>query len=339
MNQKIVGYGELLLRLSPVEHGNLIEQTAALKMEFAGAEANIIADLAVLGHDTSFVTALPNNPIGRSANHFLQKFGMHTDHIIWDEGRVGAYYIEHGTAIRGTRVTYDRANSSICNNTISAEQWSTIFEHASYFILTGITPALSQICRDNIKIALPIAKEKGVKIVFDLNYRRTLWSTTAARTSFESILPFVDILIGNTGSAYDVFSIKTDKITDYSSLEKASQQAAEQLDKLGNFEWIGMTLRLQKSANKNLLGGMIKKDDYFFSQPLDVRIVDRLGGGDAFAAAMLHGIINNWTINEIVNFGAAAFSATQTLQGDINFMTEEELLQIANGNVLGFVKR
>jgi len=102
-----------------------------------------------------------------------------------------------------------------------------------------------------------------------------------------------------------------------------------------NFEWIGMTLRLQKSANKNLLGGMIKKDDYFFSQPLDLRVVDRLGGG----AAILHGIINNWTIEKIVNFGTAAFGATQTLQGDINFMTEDELLQIANGNVLGFVKR
>lgn len=339
MSKTIVGYGELLLRLSPVEHGNLIEHSPALKMGFAGAEANIIADLALLGHDTSFITALPNNPVGRSANQFLQKFDIHTDDIIWDEGRVGAYYIEHGTSIRGTRVTYDRADSSICNNPISAEQWSIIFENTSFFILTGITPALSQVCRDNIKIALPIAKEKGVKIVFDLNYRRTLWSTTAARTSFESILPFVDILIGNTGSAYDVFGIQTDKVKDYASLEKASQQAAEQLDKLGDFDWIGMTLRLQKSANKNLLGGMIKKADYHFSQPLDVRVVDRLGGGDAFAAAMLHGLINNWTIEKIVNFGTAAFGATQTLQGDINFMTEEELLQIANGNVLGFVKR
>ncbi len=339
MNQTIIGYGELLLRLSPIEHGHLIEQTAALKMEFAGAEANILADLAVLGHDTSFITAFPNNPIGRSANHFLQKFGMHTDHIIWDEGRVGAYYIEHGTSIRGTRVTYDRANASICNNPINAKQWSTIFEHAVYFILTGITPALSQICRDNIKTALPIAKEKGVKVVFDLNYRRTLWSTAAARTSFESILPFVDILIGNTGSAADVFGIKTDQFTDYSSLEKASQQAAEQLENLGEFEWIGMTLRLQKSADKQLLGGMIKQKTYCFSEPIDVKVVDRLGGGDAFAAAMLHGIIKAWPLKKIVNFGTAAFGATQTLQGDINYLTEEALLSIASGHLTGYVKR
>ncbi len=339
MNQTIVGYGELLLRLSPIEHGNLIEQTASLKMEFAGAEANIIADLALLGHATSFTTALPNNPVGRSANQFLQKNGIKTHNIIWDEGRVGAYYIEHGTSIRGTRVTYDRANSSICNHPIRAEKWSTIFEKTSYFILTGITPSLSQICRDNIRIALPIAKEKGVKVVFDLNYRRTLWSTAAARTSFESILPFVDILIGNTGSAYDVFGIQTDKVEDYSSLEKASQQAAEQLEKLGNFEWIGMTLRLQKSANKHLLGGIIKKENYCFSKPIDVKVVDRLGGGDAFAAAMLHGIIRDWPLEEIVNFGTAAFGATQTIQGDINYLTEEELLSIASGNLKGYVKR
>ncbi len=339
MNKKIIGYGEVLLRLSPTEHRDLIEQTNTLKMGFAGAEANIIADLAILGHSTSFITALPKNPVGRSANQFLQKFGIQTNHIIWNGGRVGAYYIEHGTAIRGTRVTYDRKDSSICNSSIDAEQWSNIFENASYFVLTGITPALSQTCRDNINIALPIAKKKGVKIVFDLNYRRTLWSKAAARTSFESVLPFVDILIGNTGSAYDVFGIKTDAVQDYASLEKASQQAAEQLEKLGNFEWIGMTLRLQKSANKNLLGGMIKKEEYYFSQPLDVRVVDRLGGGDAFAAAMLHGLIQNWSVEEIVNFGTAAFGVTQTLHGDINYMTEEELLHIANGNVLGYVKR
>lgn len=335
----IVGYGELLLRLTPAEHGNLIEQSDQFKMAFAGAEANILVDLTLLGNPTSFVSAFPKNPIGRSANHFLQGFGMNTAPIIWDNSRMGAYYIEHGTSIRGTRVTYDRKGSSICNVPIDVKKWASIFENASYFILTGITPALSQICRDNIKTALPIANEKGVKVVFDLNYRRTLWSTTAARTSFDSILPFVDILIGNTGSAYDIFDIKTDKITDYSSLEKASQQAAEQLDKLGNFDWIGMTLRLQKSANKNLLGGMIKRDDFHFSEPLDVRVVDRLGGGDAFAAAMLHGIIRNWSVKEIVNFGAAAFGITQTLQGDINYLTEEELLQIANGNVLGYVKR
>lgn len=339
MSKNIVGYGELLLRLTPIEHGNLIEQSDTLQMAFAGAEANIIIDLTLLGHPTSFVSAFPENPIGRSANQFLQKFGVATNHLTWDKGRVGTYYIEHGTSIRGTRVTYDRANSSINQTQLGEKKWEQIFENASFLILTGITPALSSICRNNIQIALEIAKEKGVQVVFDLNYRRTLWDKKSARLSFEKILPFVDVLIANTGSAYDVFEIKTDNIQDYESLQTATQQAADKLSNLGDFEWLGMTLRLQNSANDNILGGMIKKDNYYFSTPLPTRIVDRLGGGDAFTAAMVHGIINNWTPNKIVNFATAAFGATQTLQGDINYLTEEELQRIAVGNIKGFVKR
>lgn len=339
MSPILIGYGELLLRLTPIEHGNLLEQSDRLQMAFAGAEANILIDLSLLGHPTSFMSAFPKNPVGRAAHQFLQKFGVHTQHLIWDEGRVGAYYIEHGTSIRGTRVTYDRANSSICLAKIETEIWKQVFENASYFILTGITPALSAICQDNIKVALEVAQSKGVKVVFDLNYRRTLWDAKAARHSFESILPFVDILIANTGAAYDVFDIKTSPIQDYESLQKASQQATDQLSVLGDFEWIGMTLRLQKSANKNILGGMIKKEDYFFSTPLPTQIVDRLGGGDAFSAAMLHGIIHQWSTTKIVQFATAAFAATQTLHGDINYLTEEELQSIADGNIRGFVKR
>ena len=338
--KKIIGYGELLLRLTPYDHGSLIEQSEVLKMGFAGAEANIIADLALLGHPTGFVTAFPQNPVGRSAAQFLQRYAVDTQTVIWDSGRVGTYYIEHGTSLRGTRVTYDRANSSVSNTTIAQKEWEGIFSQTDYFILTGITPALSQTCRDNVKTALEVAKSLGVKVVFDLNYRRTLWSTAEAKTSFDSILPFVDILIGNTGSAYDVFDIKTDAISDYASLEKATQQATDALDELGDFDWIAMTMRLQNSANDNILGGLIKKDNqYFFSEPLPVTIVDRLGGGDAFAAAALHGIIKGWSVSETVNFANAAFAVTQTIQGDINYLTESEMLAIANGNVKGFVQR
>ncbi len=338
--QKFVGYGELLLRLTPFEQGSLIEQSDNLKMGFAGAEANIIADLALMGHATDFVTAFPQNPLGRSAAYFLQRLGVNTQRVVWDNGRLGTYYIEHGTSIRSTRVTYDRANSSVTQTVIPQKAWEDIFSEASHFILTGVTPALSQICRDNIQTALTVAKTQGVKIVFDLNYRRTLWTVAEARPSFECILPFVDILVANTGSAFDVFDIKTSAVHDFASLETATKEAADALGKLGNFECVAMTIRYQLSANQNILGGLIQKDgkDYF-SRPLPTEIVDRLGGGDAFAAAMLHGFVKNWEPETIVNFGTAAFAGTQTIQGDINFLTEDELQSIASGNIQGFVKR
>ena len=340
MNQSIIGYGEVLLRLSPSGHGDLIEQTATLNMDFAGAEANIIADLAILGHTTAFISALPNNPVGRAANQFLQKFGTQTAPIVWDAGRVGTYYIEHGTAIRGTRVTYDRANSSVATTILSEETWAAIFSQATYFILTGITPALSQVCRDNIQRALTVAKANKVKVVFDLNYRRTLWSQQAARASFEEILPYVDILIANRGAAFDVFDIQTVPSKDYASLERATLQAATDLSNLGNFEHIAMTIRLQNNADDNILGGMIQSNNrQHFSQPIPTKIIDRLGGGDAFTAALLHGLIKNWSAEKNVNFATAAFATTQTLKGDINYCTEEELLSIASGNLQGYVKR
>ena len=340
MTKKIKGYGELLLRLTPYEHGALIEQSDSFKTGFAGAEANILADLALLGHPTAMITAFPKNPIGRAANLFLQRFGINTDSIIWNEHRMGTYYIEHGTSIRGTRVTYDRKNSAVAKTKIAKKQWEELFQNASYFVLTGITPALSQICRANIETALKVAKENKVKIVFDLNFRRTLWTAKKAKPILIEILKQVDILFANIGSAYDVFGIQTNEIKDIDSLKTATQQAAVGLANYGNFEAIGMTLRLQESANHNLLGGMIQKDgQYNFSAPIPTEIVDRLGGGDTFAAATLHGIIKNWKTQDIVNFATAAFAATQTIQGDINYMTEAELLNIAEGNIRGFVKR
>ena len=340
MKNKIVGYGEVLLRLTPIEHGSLVEQSEALKMGFAGAEANIIADLALLGHPTSFVTTFPDNPIGRKANQFLQSFSVNTDDILWNKGRLGSYYIEHGSSIRGSRVTYDRADSLITKERISSNYWETIFTDANYFILTGITPALSQICIDNIQTALFAAKKLNVKVVFDLNFRRTLWSAEEAKIAFNQILPFVDILIGNIGSAFDVFGIQIPVITDYESLKNATIKATEALTSLGNFESIAMTMRLQQNANDNILGGMIfKNNEYFFSNQIPTLIVDRLGGGDAFVAAILHGIIKNWPLEKIINFANAAFACTQTINGDVNYFTENELLTIASGSISGHVQR
>ncbi|MRI00119.1 sugar kinase [Kriegella sp. EG-1] len=340
MTKKIIGYGELLLRLTPQDHGSLLEQTDKLQMGFAGAEANIIADLAVLGHATEFVSAFPNNPLGHTANRFLNQFGVSTDAVFWDDGRLGTYYIEHGTSLRGSRVTYDRQHASITKAKFSQKYWETIFSNASYFVLTGITPALSQVCRENIALALQMTKTHNVKVVFDLNFRRTLWTKEEAKNAFSSMLPYVDILIGNIGSAFDVFDIQTEEVKDFESLISATKTATKGLENLGDFEVLAMTLRLQQNANENILGGMVKTgEEFYFSNRLATEIKDRLGGGDAFAAALLHGLINKWDPNTIVNFSTAAFAITQTLKGDINYSSEQELLDIASGNTKGYVRR
>ncbi len=337
---KIIGYGELMLRLTPLEDETLIEQSEGLKMGFAGAEANILIDLALLGHQASFVSAFPKNPIGRAAEQFLQKHGVGTRSITWDQNRLGTYFIEHGTSFRATRVTYDRADSSLSKTVFRAAEWEKAFSGATYFILTGITPALSEICQKNIEMALEVAKKKNVKIVFDMNFRRSLWSSADALKIYESILSKVDIVFGNLGAVTDVFGMDSSPLNDFEALQQATEHAATQLNNKGDFEYLAMTMRFQKSATNNILGGMIMQGDKsYFSRAIPTEIVDRLGGGDAFAAAALHGIIHNWSANASVDFATTAFAVTQTLKGDINYITEEEMLDMASGNLQGHVKR
>ena len=336
----ITGYGELMLRLSPLTHGHLLEQTDQLKMGFAGAEANILAGLSMLGHPTSLVSAFPRNPVGRSADFFLKRLGIQTQHIQWDHGRMGTYFIEHGLSIRGTRVTYDRSHSLISQMLIPHSVWEDTISKASLFVLTGITPALSEICQQNIENALSIARKKKVQIAFDLNYRRTLWSADDARKAFERILPKVDILFANIGAASDVFGVSLPATASYEDLLSATERTIPLLNNFGHYTHMALTLRLQQSASQNILGGIIVQGkEKYISQPIPIQIMDRLGGGDAFAAAILHGIIKKWPLQQTIQLATAAFAVTQTLEGDINYSTEQELLALASGSISGFVKR
>lgn len=340
MSNSILAYGELLCRLSPYHHLQFIEQSQALNISFAGAEANIIADLSNLGHQTEFISSFPENPIGRKAQQFLRSFGISTRNISWDQGRLGTYYIEHGHSIRGTRVTYDRAHSSVSKWKIPMSLWEAVLSTCDYFILTGITPALSQICQDNIESALHMAKSAQVKVVFDLNYRRSLWTPDLARKAMDRILPFVDILIGNTGSVSDLFEFPQQHMEAFASLQEDTEKAIKHMQEHGDFEAIAMTIRQQNSASDNVLGGAFHQNGITFqSEAIPIEILDRLGGGDAFTAGIVHGLIKDWPEQKIVDFATACYAATQTLAGYINYLTERELLDIAEGHWKGYVKR
>lgn len=340
MKQKIVGYGELLLRLTPSPRGHLIDQAHSLDMSFAGAEANILADLSLLGHRSQFVSALPNNVIGRKAEQFLKKYGLDTEEINWDDNRLGTYYIEHGHSIRATRVTYDRKDSSVCYFDMNENDWGRILQDASYLILTGVTSALSSICHQNLLKGLKSARNLDVQIVFDLNYRRSLWSRAEAKKAFLDILPYINILVGNVGSAMDVFDIQGQRWSGFDELCDATLRSANELQELGDFDTIAMTMRIQNSASQNTLGGMIINDDGVnCSQAINVNVVDRIGGGDAFVAGLIHGMTTDWKPSKIIEFANACYAATHTIEGDINLLGESELLAIAEGEVKGFTKR
>ncbi|MEC7124706.1 MAG: sugar kinase [Bacteroidota bacterium] len=340
MEQIISGFGELLLRLTPQVHEDLIVQADALEMGFAGAEANILADLSHWGQATQFISVFPENPIGKKAMMFLNQNGVGTQNISMDKGRMGTYYIEHGTAIRGTHVTYDRKESSFSKWDLSENDWENFLENSSHFVVTGITPALSENCQKSLLKGLKIAKKINCKTVFDLNFRRSLWSASAAKKSFSDILPYVDILLGNIGSVNDVFDARIKIQNDFDALTEATKKAIDFVSELGNFETIGMTIRQQINANENVLGGIIKRGERIWtSLSIPTNIKDRLGGGDAFTAGVLHGTILNWETQKILDFATAAFATTQTIKGDINYLNAKEILSVSEGNLNGRLKR
>ena len=340
MRQIISGFGELLLRLSPQVHEDLIVQSNGLEMGFAGAEANILANLSHWGKATQLITALPENPLGKKALMFLNQNGVDTQNIYMDNGRMGTYYIEHGTAIRGTKVTYDRKDSSFAKWNLSEKDWGKFLENSSHFVVTGITPAVSENSQKSLLKGLKMAQKTNCRVIFDLNFRRSLWRAANARKSFSEILPYVTILIGNIGSVNDVFDAQIKTQNDFDSLTEATKKAIDFISQSGNFETIAMTIRQQINAADNILGGMVKQEGKMWSSlSIPTTIKDRLGGGDAFAAGILFGKLSNWEMQKTINFATAALATTQTLKGDINYLNIKEILSIGEGNHKGHVKR
>ena len=330
----------MLLRLTPLSHGGLIDQSSSLNMSFAGAESNIISSLSNLGHHTTMITSLPNNSLGKSACRFLKSFGVNTDYIKFKDGRIGSYYIEHGASIRGGKVIYDRLDSCFSSENIAESIWVKAFKDSDFYVLTGITPALSKECQKNILKSIKIAKSNNVKIIFDLNYRRNLWSGKEALKFFSKIINDVDILIANIGSVSDVFGFEYKSSNDFKELELITKSACEFISNKYSFDMIGMTIRNQIHATHNQLGGVIRVNEkYYYGRSYDLEIIDRLGGGDAFVSGLLHGLINNYKNDQIINFANACFALTQTIKGDVNYFEENDIIDFSSKNYSGYIKR
>jgi 2-dehydro-3-deoxygluconokinase len=337
---KIVSFGEILLRFTPAQLHERVFTAITFQRAYAGAESNVAIDLSILGHQVQYVTCLPDNPLGDGAVNSLREHGVDTRFIIRSGKRIGTYYIEHGASIRPTRVTYDREGSAIAMIRPGQFHWDEIFTGKDWYVLTGITPALSAACAEESLTALKKAKANGVQVAFDLNFRRTLWSREEARKVLTPMMPYIDVLFANAGSAYDVFDIETEQSEDWETLLASTRQAAKALGKIGDFKLIALTTREQDSATENGWAGMLYDGNTFYeSKKYRFQVVDRLGGGDAFFAGVLHGITHGWSLAATVEFGTAASALKHTLPGDLNIVSEQEILEVAEGNISGRVKR
>ncbi len=341
MNNRIVTFGEIMLRLAPFNYERIL-QANMFQATYGGGEANVAVSLALYGHEVSFVTRLPDNPLGDAAVKTLAGYGVDTQHILRGGERLGIYFLEHGASIRPSRVTYDRADSAISGIKPEMLDWKTIFSAAGWFHVTGITPALSESSAATTLAAVKAAKEAGVTVSCDLNYRKKLWSREKAREVMTRIIAYVDVVIANEEDAADVFGIKagsTDVTSGELSLEHY-QEVAGALKRLAGISLVAITLRESLSASDNNWSAMLYDGDKFYqARKYPIHLVDRVGGGDSFGAGLIHGMMQGWDKQKVLDFAVAASALKQTIPGDMNLVDEKEVLTVMKGDISGRVQR
>ncbi len=338
---KVISFGELMLRLAPEGYLRFLQSEKYLAT-FGGAEANVAVSLSNYGVDVAFVTKLPKHEIGQSAVNSLRKFGVDTSLIVRGGDRVGVYYCEKGASQRPSKVIYDRAYSSISMAEKTDFDWNKIFEGATWFHFTGITPALSNSMAEITLQAVKEAKKRNITVSCDLNYRNKLWSKEVAGKVMGELCHYVDYCIANEEDAKDVFGIEADNTDIYSGKlnHEGYISVAKKLTEKFNFKGVAITLRESLSANDNNWSAMLYKDgNAYFSKKYAVHIVDRVGGGDSFGAGLIYSLISNYDCQQAIEFAVSASCLKHSIEGDYNLVSVEEVKKLAGGDASGRVQR
>ncbi|MBQ8813109.1 MAG: sugar kinase [Lachnospiraceae bacterium] len=339
--KRIITFGEIMLRLNPEGYYRFL-QAEKFEASYAGGEANVAVSLANYGMDAAFVSKVPAHEIGQCAVNALRKFGVDTKNVVRGGKRLGTYYVEKGASQRASKVIYDREYSAIAMAEPSDFDWDEIFEGADWFHWTGITPALGgnlpQICLEACKAA----KERGITVSCDLNYRKKLWSTQQAQKVMSELMRYVDVCIANEEDAKDVFGIEAEG-TDINAGKLNHQgyiSVAQQLCQRFGCQKVAITLRGSISANDNDWAAMLYTDgEAYFSPTYRVHIVDRVGGGDSFGGGLIYAILAGKEPQEVINFAVAASCLKHTIEHDFNLVSVSEVEALAGGNASGRVQR
>lgn len=339
--KKVVTLGEIMLRLSTPGYQRFV-QADSFDVVYGGGEANVAVSLANYGYEAYFVSKLPKNEIGQAAINSLRKFGVKTDYIARGGERIGIYYLETGASMRPSNVVYDRAHSSIAEADMKDFDFDEIFKNAAWFHFSGITPALSDSAALLTEEALKAAKKNNVTVSVDLNYRKKLWSPEKAKEVMTKLMQYVDVCIGNEEDAHLTLGFKPGQ-TDVTSgeLELAGYKDIfkQMIDKFG-FKYVISSLRESHSASDNGWSACAFDGNEFYpSRKYEIRIVDRVGGGDSFASGVIYGLLEGKNFKDALEFGVAASALKHTIHGDFNLVTVEEVETLLKGDASGRVQR
>ena len=340
---KVLSFGEILLRLASPGYTKLFQKDS-LDATFCGGEANVAVSLAILGQESSFITKVPNNDVGRAAINSMRYFGVNTSKVIYGGGRLGTYYLEKGASQRPSKVIYDRAYSSIAMAEPEEFDWDVILDGVEWFHWTGINPALSKNVANICRQACVIAKKKGITVSCDLNYRGNLWSSAEAQETMTKLMPYVDVCVANEEDAEKVLGIKaagTDVENGKLDRNGYKDVALQICDKYG-CKYVAITLRQSYSASRNGWSGMLydaTKGETYFSKTYDIQVVDRVGGGDSFTAGLIYALSNGLENEYAINFAVAASCLKHTMEGDYNRSTVLDIEKLISSGGNGRVQR
>ncbi|MHA1368624.1 MAG: PfkB family carbohydrate kinase [Promethearchaeota archaeon] len=344
-NEYVLTLGEIMLRLKSPSYERLF-QSPVLEATFGGGEANVAISLENFGIKSRFVTALPNNRIGDAVISFLRSMNIDTSYVIRQGARLGIYFLEAGSGPRPSMVIYDRAGSSISEAKPRDFDWDSIFQDVRWYHLTGITPALSQSAADLSLESMKFAKKKGITVSLDLNYRKKLWNYgKSAPGVMNELMPLVDIVIANEEDIQRSLGMDLDQKIGGATLsrEKYEALARRVIIKYPNVAVVAITLRESYSADNNDWSAMCMSrddDNAFFSRNYHLTdIVDRVGGGDSFAAGFIYGLYSGMKLADALEFAVAASALKHTIPGDCNRVSVEEVKRLMVGDTSGRVQR
>jgi 2-dehydro-3-deoxygluconokinase len=339
--KNIVTMGEIMLRLMP--RGNLrVEQAPAFDAYYGGDEAIVAASLARLGLNAWYVTKLPDNPLGRAALQNLRAQGINTEYVAIGGDRLGLNFYENGAAMRPSKVYYDRQGSAIAQAKLGDFDLERIFKDKDWFHVSGITPALSDSTAEITEQALATAKKLGVTVSVDLNYRRKLWSPEKAKRIMTKLMSYVDVCIGNEEDAEIALGFapkNTDVFSGKINIEGYKEIFTQMVDQFG-FKYVASTLRESYSASVNGWSALVYDGKGFHhSKKYEITLVDRGGGGASFSAGLIYGLLTGMTLAEATEFAAASSALKQTIRGDFNLTSLNDIEQLLGGDASGRVQR
>lgn len=348
MSQRVVTLGEIMLRLKAPGYERFF-QSPELEATFGGGEANVAISLAIFGLDVSFVTALPNNPVADACLRFVRSFGVDTSLIQRSGERIGIYFLEAGANQRPSKVVYDRSNSSIATVSPELFDWDRIFAGAGWFHITGITPALSESAARLAQTAVEAAKERGVTVSCDYNFRKNLWNYgRSAPEIMRELVQYVDVGIANEEDCQRSLGVELAE-DDWESGITSGELNTSRYEALcqkmfttfPNLKVQAITLRESYGANHNGWSACLYDgSEFLVSQRYEIPdIVDRVGGGDSFAAGLIYGLHTGMSRHDALSFAVAASCLKHSVSGDVNLVTRSEVERLMQGDASGRVQR